>query len=223
MAPRYLRLEPAVRALQLACWLLVLASSASESCDSEGDHSAYRSSPYHRGALQPDGCKEIHFIRHAQGTHNEAEERAEREGLYADGADILLEANSGTEYWDPRLTQKGVAQCKQLSKDFPVLDPPLELVVVSPFYRTLQTAMLAIPSLSKKGDAPKLLVTELCRERIHHYMCDTHKVGFAPHSLAHTPFFSPHYSTPRFINAAVGGATTRISPSRLHWPEYHRE
>jgi hypothetical protein len=138
-------------------------------------------------AFPSRSCKEVHFIRHAQGTHNEAEERAASEGLYADPADILLEVNSGKLYWDPELTEKGVKQCETLNTNFPALDTPIELVVVSPFYRTLQTAVLSIPALSMREDIsildgmnivhPKLLVTELCRERIHHYQCDTHKVG----------------------------------------------
>ena len=136
--------------------------------------SAFVAYPAGAGHIAAQGCKHVHFIRHAQGTHNEAEERAEREATYADPADVLLESNSGKRYWDPNLTSKGASQCENLQQNFPSLD--IELVVTSPFRRTLQTAMLSIPALRRNdgGLVPKLLVTELCRERIHKYMCDTH-------------------------------------------------
>ena len=54
-------------------------------------------------------CKEIHLIRHAEGLHNEAERGPT-------GTQILLEENSGREFWDARLTPRGESQCHTLRR-----------------------------------------------------------------------------------------------------------
>ena len=60
-------------------------------------------------AHSPSACKEVHLIRHAEGLHNEAERGPT-------GTQILLEENSGREFWDARLTARGEAQCRALRR-----------------------------------------------------------------------------------------------------------
>jgi broad specificity phosphatase PhoE len=112
-------------------------------------------------------CKRIFFIRHAQGYHNIPEDENE-----------LLKENSGTKYWDARLTPHGEAQCTSLKANIRGdtvwgFEKPLnlDLVVVSPLTRTLQTAVLSLGDPTSPG-APPFIATELCRERVADYMCD---------------------------------------------------
>jgi hypothetical protein len=94
------------------------------------------------------------------------------------GEPELLEKNSGHKYWDARLTPAGEVQCAQLKESIRgdnvwSFKKPLnlDLVVVSPLTRCLQTATL---SLGRADDpqAPPFVATELCRERVGPYMCD---------------------------------------------------
>ena len=100
-------------------------------------------------ALPIVGCKRLHLIRHAQGTHNLAEEKvqsssisglifffssltirclfllfvqAEEEGTFPPGrsADILLEEVSGRQFLDPPLTNHGFEQCHELRRQLKV-------------------------------------------------------------------------------------------------------
>jgi len=119
-------------------------------------------------------CKRVFFIRHAEGTHNVAE----RDTTRVPKSSILLEANSGMQHWDARLTPHGEAQCAQLKASIRGntvwgYDKPLnlDLVVVSPLTRTLQTAVLSLGVPGSPG-APPFIANELCRERIADFTCD---------------------------------------------------
>jgi len=126
-------------------------------------------------------CKRIFFIRHAEGTHNVAE----RNSTFTPKENVLLAENTGMEHWDARLTPKGEAQCAALKTSIRGegvwgYSKPLnlDLVVVSPLTRCLQTAVLSLgdPAASGGGvQAPPFLCTELCRERVADFMCDGHR------------------------------------------------
>lgn len=119
-------------------------------------------------------CKRIYFIRHAEGYHNVGE----RESTLNPKVDILLEKHSGLKYLDSKLTPKGEEQCLRLKEHIRgetvwQYNKPLslDLVVVSPLTRTLQTAVLALGEPGSPG-APPFLASEMCRERIGDYICD---------------------------------------------------
>jgi broad specificity phosphatase PhoE len=91
---------------------------------------------------------------------------------------ILMKDNSGFVYWDPKLTKKGEQQCHNLKATIRGssvwgFNKPLnlDLVVVSPTTRTLQTAFLSLGTPDTAG-APPFIATELCREHISEAMCD---------------------------------------------------
>lgn len=119
-------------------------------------------------------CKRIYFVRHAEGIHNQAE----RESTYTPKNAIFAKENSGYVYLDPKLTERGEKQCAQLKASIRGtsvwgFDKPLnlDLVVVSPTTRTLQTAELSLGS-PESHSAPPFIANELCREHISEAMCD---------------------------------------------------
>jgi broad specificity phosphatase PhoE len=119
-------------------------------------------------------CKRVFFIRHAEGFHNVAE----RESTTSPQSAVLLAKTTGDKFWDARLTPHGEDQCAKLKANIRGdtvwgFDKPLnlDLVVVSPLTRTLQTAFLSLGSPSSPG-APHFVATELCRERIADFTCD---------------------------------------------------
>eukprot|EP00929_Paragymnodinium_shiwhaense_P057428 TRINITY_DN28741_c0_g1_i1.p1 TRINITY_DN28741_c0_g1~~TRINITY_DN28741_c0_g1_i1.p1 ORF type:complete len:326 (+),score=46.66 TRINITY_DN28741_c0_g1_i1:104-979(+) len=119
-------------------------------------------------------CKRIFFIRHAEGYHNVAE----RESTTNPKSAVLLAEKTGDKFWDARLTPKGEEQCANLKanvrgKTVWGYDKPLnlDLVVVSPLTRCLQTAFLSLGEPTSAG-APPFVATELCRERIANFTCD---------------------------------------------------
>jgi Histidine phosphatase superfamily (branch 1) len=81
-------------------------------------------------AVQRGRTRTIHFVRHAQATHNEA---ALTEGR---------QAYSDQAHLDARLTALGKQQCAQLQPHASKLYAEIELVVVSPMSRALETATL---------------------------------------------------------------------------------
>jgi broad specificity phosphatase PhoE len=79
--------------------------------------------------------KQVHFIRHAHGLHNEAGEFDRTQYLRED----LFDAN---------LTAFGEAQCQRVCENQTILQKVqgAEILVVSPMRRTLQTARLCFPN-----------------------------------------------------------------------------
>jgi len=154
------------------CLLMLLSASFlrasfSFSISIEPPSSTTCANPHMR--LFPQGkCKTLHLIRHAEGIHNEAE----RVSTMDPPSSILLEKHSGLKFWDSPLTPLGESQCFNLQKQIKSLSliEDLDLVVVSPLTRTLQTAFL---SLGTPEDAKvPWVATELCRERIANFTCD---------------------------------------------------
>jgi broad specificity phosphatase PhoE len=107
--------------------------------------------------------KTVHFVRHAQGFHNEATERA--------GGYLTPIEHSTPDAWrflDSGLTPKGVQQCLAARDGAAACQPAL--VVVSPMVRALQTAHL----MFGRRNIP-FLVHHTCRERWGRYTCDKRK------------------------------------------------
>jgi len=116
-----------------------------------------------KGEKQYRHTKYLHFIRHAQGTHNVNKEYRAMEHL------------------DARLTDKGQQQCRALAATIPHERPYLfqtELVVTSPLTRCIQTALLSLEPVlhhsSKRGggeDKLPVVANEMVRETVN-YNCD---------------------------------------------------
>jgi hypothetical protein len=106
---------------------------------------------------------EVHLIRHAQGTHNLAEEDAHASGRHGASPEharlfeahgkawVLLEQVSGRAHWDAPLTDEGWRQAVRLRREIETSGQSFDLVVASPMRRTLQTALAALPQLSSGG------------------------------------------------------------------------
>lgn len=104
--------------------------------------------------------KTIHFIRHAEGQHNEANAAA------GDDTPVTYSTPGSWKYRDAYLTQKGVEQCVDVREHLLSGVNP-QLIVVSPFTRTLQTAHIIF-----SGKNIPFLVHDLCRERSGKFTCD---------------------------------------------------
>ncbi|XP_038897793.1 phosphoglycerate mutase-like protein 1 isoform X1 [Benincasa hispida] len=142
--------------------------------DSAGGLSLY---PSHR-------CKTIHLVRHAQGTHNVATEKDRS----------LLQSY---DYFDAQLSPLGWQQVDNLRKHVQScgISKTIELVIVSPLLRTMQTAVgtfggdeykdgINVPPLMVANaggsnhpaisslNCPPFLAVELCRERLGVHPCD---------------------------------------------------
>lgn len=123
--------------------------------------------------LRPE-CKAVSIIRHAQGTHNAAEETTDLQPP----DQVLLEKHSKRTYWDAPLTAEGKAQALALRGRLAAADARVEVVVSSTLTRALQTAIIAfgegpdLPPLSLPLPYPAVVATDLCRERVADFTCD---------------------------------------------------
>ncbi|XP_039050420.1 phosphoglycerate mutase-like protein 1 isoform X2 [Hibiscus syriacus] len=132
-------------------------------------------------------CKTLHLVRHAQGVHNVAGEK--------DPA-----ACSSEEYFDAHLTPLGWQQVDNLRKHVHEtgLSKKVDLVIVSPLLRTMQTAVgvfggegykngidvppLMVANAGESGrpeisslNCPPFVAFELCREILGGHPCDRRK------------------------------------------------
>ena len=111
----------------------------------------------------PHECKQVFFVRHAEGTHNR-DSRAL--------PDFFQGRHTSPEYVDARLTDVGEKQCHALAQQVAQNDGyGIELAVTSPLTRTLQTAELAF-GLVGPEKRPPFVATELARERIAEFTSD---------------------------------------------------
>ncbi|CAB1116470.1 unnamed protein product [Ectocarpus sp. CCAP 1310/34] len=108
------------------------------------------------GVVQRSKAKTVHFIRHAEGTHNEA---ALKEGRAA---------YAKIEHLDARLTDLGKQQCATLKATKHGVEKEAQLVVVSPLTRAIQTAMLTIDQV----EGVPWVALECVRERAGAHPCD---------------------------------------------------
>jgi broad specificity phosphatase PhoE len=104
--------------------------------------------------------KTIHFVRHAEGTHNAANRIA------GDDTPVTYDTEGAWVYQDAKLTATGIQQCLTARTTLLTGIHP-ELVVVSPFSRTLQTAHIMFG-----GAHAPFLVHHLCGERRGKFTCD---------------------------------------------------
>ena len=124
--------------------------------------------------------KTIHFVRHAEGLHNIATKQfvINSNGRKVDqNTPIEFQTPGSERFIDAGLSERGIKQCQDLKRLIAtkrIADKnyyPIELVVVSPFIRTLQTASLIFGPFDYPG-APHFIVHEGCRERSGKYTCD---------------------------------------------------
>eukprot|EP00611_Tribonema_gayanum_P032528 TRINITY_DN977_c0_g1_i1.p1 TRINITY_DN977_c0_g1~~TRINITY_DN977_c0_g1_i1.p1 ORF type:complete len:232 (+),score=37.55 TRINITY_DN977_c0_g1_i1:627-1322(+) len=99
----------------------------------------------------------LHFVRHAQATHNEAAEKRGREA-YSDPA-----------FMDARLTDLGREQCRALQGRVVSNSEEVQLMVVSPMSRAIDTAMIAF---EKVPSHVPWIALECIRERSGNHACD---------------------------------------------------
>ncbi|MFN3662532.1 histidine phosphatase family protein [Yoonia sp.] len=133
-------------------------------------------------------AKHVHFIRHAESEHNARIAIAKDERLVRHDASLR----------DARLTALGQQQAKALQVEMAALRD-IELVVVSPLTRTIQTAVAAFAD----HPAPRLIEC-LHREKQESY-CD---IGRAPGVLAgeFAGFGFDHLDDPWWFDGPLDGA-----------------
>lgn len=123
-----------------------------------------------------NGDKIIHFVRHAEGEHNVA------------GREDPLKGYLRPELEDAILTKQGIDQCKQLHSKTQDKLQSVELLVVSPMNRTIQTAMHSFPQFV--NTLPWIAV-ESVREQTGLHPCDrrkpiaVHKVNYSHVNFDH--------------------------------------
>ncbi|KAK4428760.1 Phosphoglycerate mutase-like protein 1 [Sesamum alatum] len=138
----------------------------------------------HQGLYPLHRCKTIHLVRHAQGFHNVAGEKDHS-------------AYMSPELFDAELTPLGWQQVDNVRKHVRStgLSRRIELVVVSPLLRTMQTAVgifggdgyedgIDVPPLMAENagnssrpaisslNSPPFVAMELCREHLGVHWCD---------------------------------------------------
>ncbi|KAA0155977.1 hypothetical protein FNF29_01396 [Cafeteria roenbergensis] len=119
---------------------------------------ASRLSPVAGAEGVPPGARVVHFIRHAEGTHNKARTEAGTDEEYSNWA-----------WLDARLTDTGEAQAAALGPELLLEANRVEVVLVSPLSRAIHTGLLAFPA----GDAsPPFEAVEDLRERLGSHPCD---------------------------------------------------
>ena len=126
------------------------------------------------GAFDHDishGRKIVHFLRHAEGFHNQATE------------DGLNQQNS--EFYDASLNSVGVDQCAKLNNATAHIFNDVQLLLISPLRRTIQTAIFTFPQLLHR--IPWIAV-EILREQTSKNPAD-HR-----HSVSQQSLNFPHIS-----------------------------
>lgn len=106
---------------------------------------------------------QIHCVRHAEGTHNEINKQ------HGSDEPVTFSTDGAWKYIDARLTTQGIQQCLH-AKEEAAVDINPQLVIVSPFTRTLQTAHIMFGGSSNRRYP--FIVHHLARERSGKYTCD---------------------------------------------------
>ncbi len=101
--------------------------------------------------------KIIHFVRHAEGYHNLANKNDNKYGYLR--ADLM----------DASITKYGISQCQDLHHSTKDKMKKVELLVVSPMHRTIQTALHSFPQLQT---SIPWIALEAVREQTGSHPCD---------------------------------------------------
>jgi len=110
-------------------------------------------------ATNPNRVRTIHFVRHAQATHNKA---------FLDHGRV---AYKDPAFHDARLTDFGEEQCAELRPSVCKIAREIQLVLVSPCTRATQTALLSFQDLPADGSV-KWIALECLREKSGQHPCD---------------------------------------------------
>ena len=92
------------------------------------------------------GIGRCYFVRHGEATHN------------------VAPRPWGPELVDAPLTDVGRAQAETLQAITRRVEQDIEVVIVSPLTRAIQTALIGFSTLAERGDFPFIAMEE-CRER----------------------------------------------------------
>ena len=98
------------------------------------------------GPSDCDDAKTIYFVRHGEATHN------------------VAPRPWGPELIDAPLTDVGRAQAETLQAITRRVEQDIEVVIVSPLTRAIQTALIGFSTLAERGDFPFIAMEE-CRRR----------------------------------------------------------
>jgi len=118
--------------------------------------------------------KEIHFVRHGQGTHNAAAVSAGYGCTCSDPNDLRPCPYLAAALLDPGLTELGRSQASQLwpaVEAIGTVEAPL-LVVVSPLSRAMETATIAF---GQRPGSARFVADEDVREQNGQHFCDKHR------------------------------------------------
>lgn len=108
-------------------------------------------------AVLASQVRTVHFVRHAQATHNKA------------ALEIGRAAYKNPAFHDARLTDVGEEQCAKLKPDVDLIASDVQLVLVSPCSRATETALRCFKSVPASA---KWIAIEWLREKCGEHPCD---------------------------------------------------
>ena len=119
----------------------------------------------------PVGSTKVHFIRHGEGFHNEAQRVWRADPSWNGKTEpYTMDTDPSWRFVDAELNDKGLDQARALQKlTEPALKP--ELLVVSPMRRATLTGLMAFEPHIARHALP-VLANELCHERAGRHTCD---------------------------------------------------
>eukprot|EP00729_Bicosta_minor_P021960 gene21960-31731_t len=122
------------------------------------------------GDAVAEGSKKVHFIRHGQGYHNEAQAAwyAEQGNTYTEP--YTQDNDPEFKFIDALLTEKGEGQARELQARTATLAP--ELLVVSPMRRATQTGLMAFHKHVSEDKTLPVIANDLCHETGGKHTCD---------------------------------------------------
>jgi len=134
--------------------------------------------------------KVFFFLRHGEGYHNIA--KAKYGDKDWDNYWTKLDGNAEYTWADADLTDVGKAQaqmtCALWNNELQFNMPLPGKLYCSPLTRALRTQTITFGGIHFKGDLPKTIILENCREEYGEHTCDRRK----SRSLIETEFFHPH-------------------------------
>ena len=138
-----------------------LSTAAAYTHSPSSSTAAVRLFSSHNNNYNSATSKIVHFIRHAEGTHNLNEEQSK----------LPL-------HFDATLTPRGLQQCKALAQSTVKLN--VDVVLVSPLTRCLETARISFPHLydnnnnTDDDDGIPFIAHEEWRETVN-FLCDSRR------------------------------------------------